>query len=445
MEVSTRPDPQIQDFKFRLHSIVEEKCESSERLPKARSGHRIVYHNGRIYSFGGYNPAILEDDPDMDEDPFWLESMPLLKELWEFNLATRVWRKAHVSGDIPDRLASHAACMHPAFRGCMVLYGGTGSPFGSATSSTVVICKLDTATFKRIPMLQSNEEPGGLYGQSIVIDQAGCLYTIGGTTAFQYFMDVNKIDLMSPHPMWQKLNNQSDENEPCSRYRHEICLHKGNLLVLGGGRSISVCGFQSIPTFSLEHRSWSYTQTEPDKTATIDMGDGDGFPDARRCHGLVQFQNQAWVIGGYDGSDIFADIWKLDLDTFHWKRLDIQLPTPVYFHGVTISEEGQLFIFGGVDNIAENSRTNKIYSTWLRVPSLRCLCWEAVKHYVPNIEVHTNRLRELGVPGDYIESVVNDCDISEDEEEEYESAESGCENAAADYSNESKLFVNKRR
>jgi len=399
-------------YKFRLLSLVEEKCKPYSSRPKARSGHRIVYHQGRIYTFGGYNPAVPEDDPDMVEDPFWLQSNPLFKELWEFNLSTRLWRKSEICGDAPDQLASHTAAIHPAMRGCMVLYGGTGSPFGTATSSTVIVCNLKTGTFTRMPMQESQEEPGRLYGQSIVIDETGCLYTIGGTTAFQYFMDVNMIDLTSKDPVWRKLNIPTDENEPYSRYRHEICLYEGNLFVLGGGRSISVCGFQTIPTFHIERRSWSYTRTEPDKTTTIDMGDGNGYPDARRCHGLVQFHNQVWVIGGYDGSDIFPDVWKLDLETFQWRRLDIELPTPVYFHAVTISEEGQLFVFGGVDNIAENTRTNKVYSAWLRVPSLRCLCWEAMKHYIPNIaDVQPDKLRELGVPGDYIETVADRSDV----------------------------------
>ena len=31
--------------------------------PKPRSGHRIVYHKGKIYSFGGFNPAVDGADP----------------------------------------------------------------------------------------------------------------------------------------------------------------------------------------------------------------------------------------------------------------------------------------------------------------------------------------------------------------------------------------------
>jgi hypothetical protein len=34
-------------------------------------------------------------------------------------------------------------------------------------------------------------------------------------------------------------------------------------------------------------------------------------------------------------------------------------------------QEGKLVIFGGVDSIEENSRTNRVYTAWLVLPSLR--------------------------------------------------------------------------
>ena len=47
--------------------------------PKPRSGHRIVYHKGKIYSFGGFNPAVDGADPDLEGDEYWQDSKPLFK------------------------------------------------------------------------------------------------------------------------------------------------------------------------------------------------------------------------------------------------------------------------------------------------------------------------------------------------------------------------------
>ena len=87
--------------------------------PKPRSGHRIVYHKGKIYSFGGFNPAVDGADPDLEGDEYWQDSKPLfkvrsimevkgfqfnLKELWELNLTTRRWTKSQMKGEIPEQL-----------------------------------------------------------------------------------------------------------------------------------------------------------------------------------------------------------------------------------------------------------------------------------------------------------------------------------------------------
>lgn len=61
----------------------------SENKPRARSGHRIVCDEKYLYSYGGYNPRIPEDDPVLAKDEVWNESKPLFKELWRFNLTTQ--------------------------------------------------------------------------------------------------------------------------------------------------------------------------------------------------------------------------------------------------------------------------------------------------------------------------------------------------------------------
>lgn len=391
---------------FRVEDLSPSPSKGTSQ-PKARSGHRIASYNGRIFSFGGYNPRIDEGDEEMLEDPFWGESCPLFKELWEFNLTTRNWRKIELSGsDIPKQLASHTAVFHPVYSGCLLIYGGTGNPFGSVTSTALHACDVRTGKFVKLRTLPSQDEPLALYGQSICLDSTGTLYTVGGTTGFQYFMDVNSIALTRSEPSWQRLNSSDDSAEPFPRYRHEIAVYDGKIYLLGGGTSNSVCGFQTIPTFHIGEKYWYITKTNCDKDATIDEGDGDGYPDARRCHGLVQTDHRVLIIAGYDGHEIFSDVWCLDLLTMDWKKINIELPKPVYFHGVTLTQDDRLVIFGGVDSVQQNTRTNQIYSFWLKIPSLRCIAWESVNHYIPKLnKIPQGKLREIGIPGDLIESL----------------------------------------
>ena len=60
-----------------------------------------------------------------------------ISQLWELNLSTAVWTKCEMKGEIPEQLASHTAVRHPLQPDTMLVYGGTGAPFGFTTSNTV--------------------------------------------------------------------------------------------------------------------------------------------------------------------------------------------------------------------------------------------------------------------------------------------------------------------
>ena len=45
----------------------------------------------------------------------------------------------------------------------------------------------------------------------------------------------------------------------------------------------------------------------------------------------------AYIFGGYNGADIFGDVWRLDLDNLAWKKLPNDMAEPAYFHGTTIT------------------------------------------------------------------------------------------------------------
>ena len=45
-----------------------------------------------------------------------------------------------------------------------------------------------------------------------------------------------------------------------------------------------------------------------------------------------------------------------------------------------------MFAFGGVTSIESNERSDKIHSMWLGIPTLREMAWQAMQHYLPDIE-----------------------------------------------------------
>ncbi|KAI4460734.1 kelch domain-containing protein 10 [Holotrichia oblita] len=152
--------------------------------------------------------------------------------------------------------------------------------------------------------------------------------------------------------------------EPEGRYRHEIAFDGQNIYVLGGGTAEHAFGFAEIPVFNVEKRQWYKQKTfrdhssklkvrkqissiETNFTSHLDISTtNNGIPPARRCHGAVQIDCdnvvQVFISGGYDGTQIFDDLWCLNLKTYKWTLINTYtLPYPTYFHSQLLHLRGK--------------------------------------------------------------------------------------------------------
>lgn len=119
----------------------------------------------------------------------------------------------------------------------MLVYGGSGMPFGSKSSNKLYMVDLTTSKWFQIE--HKNEEndmniplPG--YGQAIVVDHhKEKLFVVGGTNGFEYYLDVHVFDRNDQK--WTKLSGTSLPAEIEVRYRHELALWNDKLFIIGGG------------------------------------------------------------------------------------------------------------------------------------------------------------------------------------------------------------------
>lgn len=80
----------------------------------------------------------------------------------------------------------------------------------------------------------SGDVPLPLYGQGVVMD-GKYIYSIGGTSGYEYEMDVHRFDLSTKK--WELLHKSLGEGqEPEPRYRHEVVCYKDRIYIFGGGR-----------------------------------------------------------------------------------------------------------------------------------------------------------------------------------------------------------------
>ena len=161
-------------------------------VPKPRCGHSIVHLKDCVYSWGGYNSDIDQNDPELSNDPDWQVSKPLFKELWKLNLATKTWTRCVTSGEIPEQHAWHSAIMHPLESGVLLTFGGQGAQW--TLSNTVTSCHLGTRTFTKLTVdggVNEEEMPRPSWGQAVIR-----IFTVGGVDNNDtLFMDVYMLDL----------------------------------------------------------------------------------------------------------------------------------------------------------------------------------------------------------------------------------------------------------
>lgn len=376
-------------FKF-LPYVVVPVYPRDNISPRPRSGHRIVCDDQHIYCFGGYNP-----EPFIGQNSIPLPY--LFKELWTYNMSNRKW-KHHKIENIPGESASAAMILH---RKNVMIFGGTGLPFGDRCNNNLMLWhtrnKLAEESKFIVPVTTGNRPPG-LYGQSIFVHE-GYLYTVGGTNGFTFNGDIHRLKLSTME--WEELYiSKGTRYEPEGRYRHEVAIHKNKFYLIGGGTALVTFSVVEIPIFDIETRTWTLGVSKPDCNFIRPI-----TPDARKCHSLVQIDlpdgnTYAYIAGGFDGTILFCCIWRLDIAELQWTLMKRSLiPTQVYFHSATVTSQGCMYMFGGIENASEKTRINNLYKMWLSIPKLSEISWEAVLFYYPQIlELSRSRLLRLGIP-----------------------------------------------
>lgn len=343
--------------------------------PYPRSGHRIVCDDDNLYSYGGYNPVRglfdqngegNNDSNDVDED-----MLALFPDLWKFNFANMKWKRLPVR-DIPFALASNAVILSGKI---LMVYGGTGVPFHLARSNDLYICNLAESDLRFKKVEVTGQVPPRLYGQAVFM-QDNYFYAIGGTTGFDYFTDIHRLDLVTN--IWEEVYIfKGLRNEPPGRYRHELAVVNNKIYILGGGMGRVAYGFEEIPIFDLVQRSWDVVLTCRDNIY--------GYPLPRQYHSAVNIPgtDSFVMVGGINDNRVLDDAWRFDVSTLRWRKISsLRLCTPVYFHSSSVTPSGKMYTFGGVSkNLSNVERVSHVQSAWICIPKLKDICWEAVIDY----------------------------------------------------------------
>ena len=277
--------------------ILTVKAANCSKIPLPRSGHRCTADEANLYCFGGYSPHY---------------QSRVFSELWRFNFSTKTWHFMNTTGSFPDGVASAAVELH---KGSLIVFGGANEPL-SNKSSEVAICLLKLQRWVDVPYQVGHFQPSGVYGHSLVLSPDNCLYVFGGYSSFSGFTS----DLFSFSLSKSEFFDLSDlPNAPLPRYRHEAVSDGDKFYVIGGGNYVrtkpsGMYSLSTIHSFNYEDKVWNEHECRPCKMH--------GFPKPRRCHSCVMVDSNIYLCGGYDGKNIFDDIWSLCTKAFIWTKLE---------------------------------------------------------------------------------------------------------------------------
>ncbi|GMS96090.1 hypothetical protein PENTCL1PPCAC_18265, partial [Pristionchus entomophagus] len=351
-EASSVGAPGTSSILHKFHVI--EPPANDESFPKPRSGHRTFVDNDFFYVIGGFT-----DTP----------TDTILRELWKFNLVTHIWTKCSIPETFPTTLASFAC--HSNGNGTFMVYGGTAIPFGQELDEVVYMGRI-VGDDVQIEQIKPTGSKLGCYGHVLVFDPVrNKTFSVGGTDGTQFKLDVHALHRNETTGKWE-WEEYATLVDDVGLYRMEAILENDRIYVFGGGTTQRIQDFKTIQVFNIERKLYELIDTEPDPVH--------GHPAGRRCHSLVQWGRQVIIAGGcYDeprrtnvGATVLGCVWSFNLDTHVWRKMD-DLPIPCYFHDASITNEGKMFIFGGVrDSSPPNPRGRiaSLQTLWLGPPSL---------------------------------------------------------------------------
>ncbi|CAI4229480.1 unnamed protein product [Auanema sp. JU1783] len=339
-----------------------------ESVPAPCSGHKIVLTEDYIYLIGG--TLICSK----------LQLKIFL--VWRFNLLLETWTKLRTPVNFPSHLASFGVCNFFGFSEKLLMFGGTGYPFGSTICNKVHVINIpldETKTISVNTLEVKGELVENRYGHAFKTvtnhaDGSEAYYCIGGTDGQVYDLDVYVIRWKKDGFYWEK--EATTPLDIQGLYKFDVAEYDGKFYFFGGGTVDAVKGLDELYVYDTNTKTYSTVLTSPDPQH--------GYPAARKCHSATEFEGSVIITGGstvgFPGGEphIFDDVWSFNMSKKEWKKLDACLNSGLFFHDAAVTEEGCLYVFGGVKDGRGARRTNVCQKMWLKPPSLKTLAGECI-------------------------------------------------------------------
>lgn len=263
------------------------------------------------------------------DDTMWLfggcDSKGCFGSIWCFDVETMCWSKPRVNGDVPSPRRAHSATM--VDKRLFVFAGGDGPHYFRD------LYVFDTVSLRwSKPEVLGNAVPTARRAHSANYWN-GHIIIFGGGNGVGALNDVWLLDVRDPSRLeWKELS--CDGKIPIGRGYHTGNVVDDKLIVIGG--SDGHMSFNDIHVLRLDTRTWYQVKTDEVHN--------------RLGHTSTQVGSYLFVFGGHDSKGYSNEILTLNLVNLQWepRRVCGQRPAGRGYHQAWL-KDSRLFVHGGFD------------------------------------------------------------------------------------------------
>jgi N-acetylneuraminic acid mutarotase len=328
---------------------------STTPLPEVRAQHASIAYNGRIYIMGGWETA-------GNDTVYYGNVNP--------NGTIDSWQE---TTSLPDRRSETIAV---AYNDTIYVLGGQG-PGGQLEKNTVWYASINTTDGSLGNWLSTTNLPFQGSGRGAFV-WGNKVYVVGGWSGFSFRSDVHFAEI-NPNGTLGSWTATSSLPEGRGHGVAAIA-HKGYAYVLGG---------QGPPGTPESHFAdvW-YAKINPD--GTIDpWTTTTSMPLGLETHGVAIVNNEVYVIGGYDGFQQRAEVYKAtiagDYTLGEWlTEVNLAIPISLEPRGHLIQTpvlNNRIYVIGGTNSTGHS--TNTVFFTHFSNNQIGLLSHLRVDTYMP--------------------------------------------------------------
>ncbi|KII63055.1 Kelch domain-containing protein 10 [Thelohanellus kitauei] len=328
--------------------------ETKQSMPENRIGHCMTSIREFLMIYGGFTDMF-----DYQHDG-----------LWSYNTISGIWLRHQPPTEIKDTPVCSSIC---AVGNLVYLFGGACFRYNFRSTNSLIAFDTSNETWKTIfPHTNDYDEntPPPMYG-NVLLYHNGSLYVLGG------FKETVPLDTMYKFCLKTSEWFLVPQTGVKPFYHLKIfgTVFKNRLYCFEDSLT-GTNRFRDVKIFDFSNHTWT-TKTTISKNQQ--------YPEDRFDEAFAFSSRSGFMSGGMipDTNIFHSDIWRIDLETLEWFKLNYTLTTGIYDHRMTVVDDSYLYSFGGDGNY--HARLSLLDKFIIQPPALYRRCQETISKY-PNLK-----------------------------------------------------------